>query len=583
MFSNLKRRWRALRGPAEVPASEMPPSIGKFAVRELIGAGEMGAVYLGHDPAFDRLVAIKTLRANATHAADAALRFRYEARAAGKLNHRNIVSVYEFGEDKGIEFLVMEYIVGHDLSAYLRAGHRFSVPHVLCIMSQLLDALHHAHEAGIVHRDIKPSNLLISHDGRLKIMDFGIAQMADSSQITRDGVWIGTPGYMAPERFTREPVDRRADIFSVGVLLHQLLTGHKPFLGTDESITFQIVYGPHRPLTEGSDDLALADFQPLVDRALAKKPQDRYPSALALSDALEALAARTQRVVPSLLPKSSLMIAALQSTEASTVLDDKRPAAPPMPTEEFQVQVRRRLGWGGYVGLRRFLEQSWIYNEADLHALLFDESRCLIVDEQGRAPDAVRVRRVVSTTEERLFRELDAAGVQRYLELNPETGRFTATASESTRLAGRAQGFDLRTHRFAAALAFAESTRLYVKRVAAELDLTLASTGYFYDSNFIEKLAMPAADAVLEDIFSNRAGLLVVFVDSDEPNSDWSGLALPTIKRIVEQRAPATVLFVGLDEQAVPDQFGAHPFLSAREMDPRDIARRICERMATLL
>jgi serine/threonine-protein kinase len=278
-----------------------PIRIGSYPVRGLIGTGSMGMVFLGHDPVIDRPVAIKTIHRRLLESAgseqNVAARFRVEAQAAGRLNHRNIVSVYQFGEDTENAYIVMEYVAGHSLRDYLKRAEHFTQAEVQCLMGQLLDALHFAHERGVVHRDIKPANLIVADDGRLKISDFGIAR-TESSQVTRANAVVGSPGYIAPEQYTGGAQDRRVDVFASGVLLYQLLTGALPFSGTDESIMYQIVYEQHQPLVVRSGDASLAAYEPIVSRALAKDPAQRFANASEFLAALQEIA--TQPVAETL-------------------------------------------------------------------------------------------------------------------------------------------------------------------------------------------------------------------------------------------------------------------------------------------
>jgi serine/threonine-protein kinase len=275
-----------------MPDDALPARIGSYPVRGLIGTGSMGMVFLGHDPVIERPVAIKTIHRrlleNGGNEQNVAARFRVEAQAAGRLSHRNIVSVYQFGEEAENAYIVMEYVAGHSLRDYLKRPEHFTLPDVQCLMGQLLDALHFAHERGVVHRDIKPANLIVADDGRLKITDFGIAR-TETSQVTRANAVVGSPGYIAPEQYTGGAQDRRVDVFAAGVLLYQLLTGTLPFTGTDESIMYQIVYEQHQPLVVRGGDAALATYEPIVSRALAKDPAQRFASARAFLDALQAL------------------------------------------------------------------------------------------------------------------------------------------------------------------------------------------------------------------------------------------------------------------------------------------------------
>ena len=304
----------------------LPTHVGPYPIRAVIGSGAMGIVYLAHDPGIDRAVAIKTIHRGLLESGDdqsVAARFRVEAKAAGRLTHRNIVQIYQFGEDDDCAYIVMEYVAGRNLRDYVQAPRKLEVPHVLCVMTQLLDGLHYAHERGIVHRDIKPANLLIADDGCLKITDFGIAR-TEASNLTRANTIVGSPGYIAPEQYTDREIDRRVDIFSAGVLLYRMLSGTTPFVGTDDAIMYKIVYEPHKALSEVTNDATLKPFDAVLDRALAKDPAQRYPNALAMRTALAALATET---LPQVLPAHILMAPVLEGPEASPARPKARDAS----------------------------------------------------------------------------------------------------------------------------------------------------------------------------------------------------------------------------------------------------------------
>jgi serine/threonine-protein kinase len=310
-------------------SAPIPSHVGPYPIRGVVGSGAMGMVYLAHDPAIDRPVAIKTIHRGLLESSDddpsVVARFRVEAKAAGRLTHRNIVPVYQFGEDKDCAYIVMEYVAGRNLRDYIHAPRKLEVPQVLCLMLQLLDGLHYAHERGIVHRDIKPANLLVADDGRLKITDFGIAR-TESSNLTRGTSVIGSPGYIAPEQYTNSDVDRRVDVFSAGVLLYQMLSGATPFVGTDDAIMYKIVYEPHRPLSEVTKDVALEPFDAVLDRALAKDPAQRYATALAMRSALLALATEA---VPDVLPSDIVLAPRLKGLESTPAAATERDRSAP--------------------------------------------------------------------------------------------------------------------------------------------------------------------------------------------------------------------------------------------------------------
>jgi serine/threonine-protein kinase len=260
-----------------------PRCFGKYEILETIGSGAMGVVYLAYDPVIDRRVAVKTIRKQTLDAvADATERFRREATAAGRLNHPGIVAVYDYGEDKDVAFIVMEYAPGLELDLYV-AQHRPNHRQIAALMAELLDALGYAHGAGVVHRDVKPGNILVAE--RLKIADFGIARINNVIQ-TETGVAVGTPAYMAPEQFMGKGVDHRVDLFAVGVILYELLTGQRPFEGQSlEELSYKICHADTVPATS-----LVANLPPAIDavltQALAKAKTERYASAADLSRAI---------------------------------------------------------------------------------------------------------------------------------------------------------------------------------------------------------------------------------------------------------------------------------------------------------
>ena len=210
-----------------------PSKLGKYEIRRELGKGAMGVVYEGFDPSIERVVALKTIRADQLGGEDAPeilARFRREAQAAGRLKHPHIVAVYEYGEDAGTTFIAMEFVEGRSLKEFFSQHARFTVPQLARIMSELLDALDYSHRRGVVHRDIKPANIMILPDGTVKVADFGIARI-ESSNLTQTGMILGTPSHMSPEQFMGQTVDGRSDLFSAGVILYELLTGEKPFSG----------------------------------------------------------------------------------------------------------------------------------------------------------------------------------------------------------------------------------------------------------------------------------------------------------------------------------------------------------------
>ncbi|MBV5296575.1 MAG: serine/threonine protein kinase [Rhodoferax sp.] len=267
-----------------------PEQLGKYTIKTLLGEGAMGVVYKAFDPGIGRLVAIKTIRralSQDRHAETSlADRFRNEARAVGRLTHPGIVAIYELGQDGDNAFIAMEYVEGRDLSQILTATPILPEPDVQQVMCQLLAALECAHQQGVWHRDIKPANLIISTAGQLKVTDFGIARI-ESAALTQVSSTIGTPGYMAPEQYTGDRIDHRVDIFASGVLLYRMLSGQAPFTGSPEAVMYGIMAREPVPLAQFAAADIASFYAPIIARAMAKDPAQRFPSAATFRAALQ--------------------------------------------------------------------------------------------------------------------------------------------------------------------------------------------------------------------------------------------------------------------------------------------------------
>jgi serine/threonine-protein kinase len=270
-------------------------SIGKYEIRREIGRGAMGIVYEAYDPAIKRIVALKTIRAEqlvGEQAESIVARFRREAQAAGRLNHPNIVSVYDLGEDNGVWFIAMEFVQGRELKACFEANERFKTADIVRIMSQILSALDYSHRQGVIHRDVKPANIFLLPDGTVKVADFGIAHV-ESSNLTQVGTVMGTPSYMSPEQIMGLPVDGRSDLFSAGVILYQFLTGERPFAGSTATTTMQKVL-KEEPLAPSTLNVQLLPaLDAVVRKALAKRADERFQTAQEFADALRVAAQAT--------------------------------------------------------------------------------------------------------------------------------------------------------------------------------------------------------------------------------------------------------------------------------------------------
>jgi serine/threonine protein kinase len=260
----------------------MPSHLGKYEITEVLGTGAMGVVYKGFDPGIRRIVAIKTIRRELITgdrpAAAMLARFRNEARAAGRLAHPGIVGVFDYGEDAEVAYIAMEYVEGNSLREYFGRGARFGERDAVSIMSQLLEALAHAHERKVWHRDIKPANLIVMMNGRVKVADFGIARI-EASDLTQTGAVMGSPGYMAPEQYAAREIDHRADLFAAGVVFYQLLTNTKPFVGTQEQIAYAVCHTQAPKPSTVDPGHAWQRYDAILANALAKKPEERYQSA----------------------------------------------------------------------------------------------------------------------------------------------------------------------------------------------------------------------------------------------------------------------------------------------------------------
>ena len=267
----------------------MIEQLGKYRIDGILGKGAMGVVYKAFDPHIERVVALKTIRKELfsdSQQQELISRFKNEAQAAGRLNHPNIVAVYDYGEDSESAYIAMEFVEGTALNTLMVPGRPTATARVTAWMGDLLLALDYAHTRGVVHRDIKPANLLITSAAQVKVGDFGIARI-ESSTLTQTGSMIGTPSYMSPEQFRGEAVDGRSDVFSAGVLLYQLLTGVRPFVGSASTVMQQILNQEAAP---PSQLLAtLGGYDRIVLRAMAKAPDARFPSARAFYEALAAL------------------------------------------------------------------------------------------------------------------------------------------------------------------------------------------------------------------------------------------------------------------------------------------------------
>lgn len=275
--------------------SDLPQKLGKYEIKSVLGRGAMGIVYKAYDPKIARDVALKTVLKSQLNPDDvdgALARFRQEAQAAGRLLHPNIISVFDYDEQGDNAFIAMEYVEGVDLQSFLQKRKRLRLKDAVRIMKQLLDALEFSHERGVVHRDIKPANVFVLRNGVVKIGDFGIAKISnEASSLTRTGTILGTPYYMSPEHFSGKDIDGRSDLFSMGVMLYEMLTGARPFSGDLPSIMRQVLsVDPEAPSHLNPE--VPEEMDQIVFQALAKSPRQRFQTAVEFSRAIQTAVGR---------------------------------------------------------------------------------------------------------------------------------------------------------------------------------------------------------------------------------------------------------------------------------------------------
>jgi serine/threonine-protein kinase len=273
--------------------SQSKPSLGRYEILEELGRGAMGIVYKGRDPKLNRVTAIKTIRFtddfDEEQAAKIREQFYREAEVVAKLSHPNIVTIFDVGEDLDLSYLAMEYLEGESLEGFARKDNLMPIRKGIDVTAQVCDALAYAHAHGIVHRDIKPANIMILKNGLVKVTDFGIARATASSK-TRTGVIKGTPYYMSPEQISGMKVDGRSDIFSLGIVFYQLLTGELPFGGENlAAIMYQITTVDPEPPTKHNPKIYKAAVA-ILNRALEKSLESRYQDAKQMGDHLRLLA-----------------------------------------------------------------------------------------------------------------------------------------------------------------------------------------------------------------------------------------------------------------------------------------------------
>lgn len=341
--------------------------IGKYEIIEELGRGSMGVVYKGRDPNINRLVAIKTIKKELLdlHGSKDLLlnRLKQEAQAAGGLSHSNIVVVYDYGEDQDTAYIAMSYVEGKDLKSLFDEFEAVDEKRIVEIMSELLDALSHAHTHNITHRDIKPANIIVMPDGHIRVTDFGIARI-ETSELTMTGTALGTPNYMSPEQCHGQAIDGRADIFSAGVILYQFLTREKPFDGHSyPSIMHKILNVDPVPPSK-INPMISKSFDSIIAKALAKRPDERYQTAeefriaiqnaitrrpQAMSDSTVAFSTNVQvdgnqEATTVVLQRGQQSTVFKPSQESTIVIPKKsQPLSPPNPVSKQAIVGKKKL------------------------------------------------------------------------------------------------------------------------------------------------------------------------------------------------------------------------------------------------
>lgn len=268
-------------------------TLGRYEILSELGQGSMGVVYRARDPMLDRIVAIKTINLTLPkdELAEYEARFYQEAKAAGGLSHRNIVTIHDIGRSDRVAYMAMEFLEGNELRRLLQARAPIGIAHALDIGAQVAEGLQYAHEGQIIHRDIKPANIMVLNDGLVKITDFGIARMRTNEVKTMTGMILGSPKYMSPEQVSGKRADTRSDIFSLGVVLYEMLTGTSPFVADNiHGVMYQTMnFNPPPPTTLNPELPEVVNF--IIAKALAKNVDERYQKAAELSNDLRRVTA----------------------------------------------------------------------------------------------------------------------------------------------------------------------------------------------------------------------------------------------------------------------------------------------------
>ncbi|MFH1487286.1 MAG: serine/threonine-protein kinase, partial [Pseudomonadota bacterium] len=286
-------------GILEGAPGSVSKKLGRYEILGELGKGSMGVVYKALDPKINRLLAIKTIRFSDEFDEDIIQeikeRFFREAEIAGKLSHPSIVTIYDVGEFQDLTYMAMEFLEGNDLEDFISKKTLLPFRKVLEIVGRVAEALDFAHKAEVIHRDVKPANIMLLNNGAVKVTDFGIAKAISSSR-TKTGVILGTPNYMSPEQIMGQKIDQRSDIFSLGVLFYQLLTGETPFHGDNLSALLYQITQVKQPSVRNFNPKIPKVCEQIVDKALAKNPEERFKTAGDLAKFIKVLASKIDQL-----------------------------------------------------------------------------------------------------------------------------------------------------------------------------------------------------------------------------------------------------------------------------------------------
>lgn len=418
----------------------LPERIGKYLVRGQLGTGATAIVYQAYDPFIERTLAIKVVdkaRLDPHESTAILARFRIEARAAGRLQHPNIVAVYDFGEETDQVYLVMECVFGRPLTAYLQGEDFRGEPEKCCeIVLQVLTALAYSHAQGVIHRDIKPSNVMVSREGVIKIADFGVARL-ESSTMTQTGDMIGTPSYMAPEQFAGEVADARADLYAVAVMLYELLTRKRPFDGPNSAVIMHRVFSESAVPPSTLNEHLTPVLDAVVLKGLAKDAAERFQSAREFEEAIReamrqpllkvaAATSAAPRIAPKLLKAVRLARAAGETGVPKTAAAEDPPRSE--ADSELRLQAMAPVTPAASPRANVLFVDDEMRILTALHALFRQQYRVLTADDPAQALDMVkRIPVQVVVSDQRMPGMQGVELLRQIREVSPRSVRILLT------------------------------------------------------------------------------------------------------------------------------------------------------------